>query len=244
MSLLKDQTAASIVSGILAIVLAALGWDSLNATQVAKRIQERRTLETLRKGSYVSRPTGPSYYSFVPDLALRRRYRRRRTRLLTRAQIARDLTPERYAEGCAFARQWIATVGAFAVDAGVHERVALRRFLRTHHLGLIREGMIALPFIVAMRAADELDGLERRRAAWGLALVELAAFYNSVARQQRQAVYFSTVDGPFGPVVRPPRWYRRPLLAFQDRLLVDLRLRRWRWWIAERRIERLASAMP
>lgn len=70
--------------------------------------------------------------------------------------------------------------------AAVDEQVPLRRFLRTHHLAIIREGMIVLPFVLLMAAREDLDAEEIDRAAWGLAFVELAAFHNSLARQQRR----------------------------------------------------------
>ncbi len=241
--MLENPTAASIVAAVLSILLAFLGLDAISAERVRNRIIERDSIQQLCRAYYEGRPTGDGYYSFVPELALRAKVRLRGRRLCSRAEIARGLPPDRYKEGCEAARSWIATVGAFAKSVGVDERVALRRFLRTHHLGVVREGMIAMPFVLAMWAADELDAEQRREAAWGLALVEVAALYNAIARPQRQAIYFFTSSGPFGPVLRRPSLFRLPLLATKDRLYRSIRLRRWRWKYADRRMRRWARRL-
>ncbi len=242
---MDGETAASVVGLVLALIAVLLAGvaEHMNAIQV-DRVEERETLDRLIASFYSHRPTGDPLYSFAPDLALRRRLRWRSRRLVERTVLAASLDSQRTDRGCELARSWVHSVGAMARAAAVDEQVPLRRFFRTHHLAVIREGMIVLPFLLLMAARDELGPEEIDRAAWGLAFVELAAFYNSLARQQRQAVYFRAQDVTMGPVLRAPRLWRRPLLNLLDRVLRDLRLRHWRRRVAGRRIARLGKRVP
>lgn len=240
--LLNSESAASIVCGVLSVSLAITAVGPLRATRAANRRHELERIEQLIQELYRYRPTQP-LYQFVRDLALDHRVRRRLQRIEQRTQLVRQLDSERYQEGCRLARQWIMTVGRFARVAAVDEQVPLRRFLQTYHLGVIREGMLALPFVVALVDEGSLEPEQTRDAAWGLALVQLATAYNSRARQQREAVYFLDGIGPVGPIVRPPRLWLRPFLTLLDRLSPDLRIAHWRFTVARSRITRVAGKM-
>jgi hypothetical protein len=239
---MDSLNAASVVGlalALVAIILAGVA-EHMNAIQVA-RVMERSALEKLIDEFYSLRPTGDQLYGFVPDLALRRRIRWRSRRLTERSVLAARLDPHRLALGCELARRWVDSVGAMAHAASIDEEVPLRRFLRTYHLAVIRDGLLVLPFLFLMAGRDELDAEQIDRAAWGLALVELAAFYNSLARQQRQAVYFHVQAVTMGPVLRAPRLWKRPVLSILDRLFAGLPLRHWRRLTAGRRLTRLGG---
>lgn len=239
---LTSTEIAAITAGLLSIVFAALTIVSqrIEALQVV-RLEERQTLDDLISTYYAQRPTGAGAYALAPALRIRRRIRLRNRRLLERSLIASSLEQEAIDLGCEYAFDWILTVGSTAREAALVEGVPLRRFLRTYHLGIIREGMIALPFVILMGSRGDLTDEQMDTAAWGLALVDHAAFYNSLARQQRQAVYFHSGGLAMGPVLRSPRAWRRPILGLLDRLMTDLRLPRWRKWSAERRVRLLVK---
>ena len=243
--LANNMQAATITSAALGVVsvvltLSGLRWD--------KNISSRQHEHTILSERYADfydhrpRPRDWNFYSLVPDLKLDRDLKRRHERLLTRSRRANDLDGYRYDRGCEFADKWVSSVGAMAHELSRTDRVPLRRFLQTYHLTLIREGSIALPFIVTMASNDKLGPTEMDRAACGVALMELAASYNSIARQQRSPVYFD-VKGlpPIGPVVRAP--HRRNHLArnAQDLLCRKLRLHEWRIRAARRRLDQLAA---
>ena len=101
--LLDDATAASIVAAVLAILLAVLGLDAIGAERLRNRIIERQSIERIRTAYYEMRPTGDAYYSFAPDLALRKKVLFRGRRICMRARLARALRADRYNEGCDYA---------------------------------------------------------------------------------------------------------------------------------------------
>lgn len=245
-ALLDSPAAASVVAGVLSVVLSLLGldgprWDA----RFAPRLDERERLQLLLRTHYLGRP-GKDLYGFVPDLALRRPMAGRARRLAERLRLAEALPPGRYEQGCSLARQWLATVGEFARAAAVEEELPLRQFLQTYHLGVLREGLVALPFVMSLHHRDALSDAERDQAAWGLALIEAAARYNSLAPHQRQAVYFldSAGLGPAGPIVRPPPRWLGPALTARNRLQPGLRLRQLRHRVlAERRLRRVPSRL-
>ena len=238
--LLNNATAAAVPAAALAVILALLSFDAARASRTTNRRRERATLDDLVARYYRNRPT-QHLYGFVGDLSLAEHSRRRR--LLRRACAACTLSDLRIAEGWCLGRQWVQTVGRFAHAAAVENQVPLRRFLQTYHLGVIREGALALPFVVAMAASGQLSQDELREAAWGIALVKSAAMYNARARQQREPVYFMTPEGPVGPVVQPPRAANRWLLNIADRSSPDIRLRRWRYRLARRQVIRIARQL-
>jgi hypothetical protein len=242
---LDSEAAATVVSAVLACTLAVLSLDAPRwDARFGPRLDERDRLQALLKAHYAARPRLP-LYAFVADLALQRKLRGRLQRLTERAAKAESLPEERYGEGCLLARQWIETVGEFARCAAVEEALPLRRFMQTYHLGVIREGWLALPFVVCLAANGQLDDAATERAIWGLALLDSAARYNGLAPHQRQAVYFLDVAGlgPVGPVVRTPARWKEPLLTLHNRLVPAMRLRRFHFYLASRRLQMAADRL-
>lgn len=240
-SLLESETAAAVATVILAVVLAALDldgprWDA----RFGRRQDERDQLVPLLAETYAQRRP-LALYEFVADLRLPEGSRAR-DRLVERVRRAEALPPDRYAEGCSAARRWLGTVGEFARRAATVEELPLRQFMQTYHLGVIREGELALPFVVSMHRRNMLTPAEVDQAAWGVALKEAAVRYNSLVRHQREAVYFRARAGlgPVGPIVWPPAHWSGPLLTVWNSMQPQLRLRSLRHHRAARR--RLRSA--
>jgi hypothetical protein len=242
---LRDEGTAGAVAGVLGVISAALAMDGPRwDRKFSARLEEHKTLEKLTKSHYSRRP-GPDIYGFVQDLALGVAVRRRNERLLARSRKAAGLAADKRAKGRQLAVAWIESVGSFARLASEVEMLALRRFLQTYHLSIIREGSLVLPFVVDLLACDLLSDEEADDAMWGWALVELAAFYNSVARQQRQPVYFLAIhhERPVGPVVQAPGTWRRAVYGVVDRLSPRMKLRRWRMLSARYRLSYLSNQL-
>lgn len=240
----NNAVLASFVAAVLSLVSAFLGLDALRwEGRIRVRHREHEVRARLVSEHYDQRPRGTELYAFAPLLALRRPMRRRFHRLAARSRIAGGLPVVQYEQGCELALRWVSTVGVMAKLACYREQVPLRRFLQTYHLGVIREGSLALPFVVCLARTGRLtpEGLDH--AAAGVALMELAARYNSLARQQRQPVYFlsKTDAAPLGPVVRAPRRLRLLWLTPLDLVSKSLRLRPYRIALARRLVSRLAA---
>jgi hypothetical protein len=243
--LANNVPAASITSAVLGMVGAVLTLSGLRWDKNISSRQHEHTILTERLAEFYDRRPRPhdwDFYSLVPDLKLDRNLKERSERLLARSGRARDLDGSRYDRGCEFAGKWVASVGSMAHELSRTDHVSLRAFLQTYHLTLIREGSIALPFNVCMASDGRLGSTEMDHAACGVALMELAASYNSIARQQRSPVYFD-IKGlpPVGPVVREPRRRDQLVRNVQDLLCRKLRLREWRVRAARRRLDRLAA---
>ena len=191
--------------------------------RINQRAREYDDLATMRDSSYNQRPTDP-LYAIAPYLALGRSVWMRRNRLAARARQAADLPSETGELGIRLAREWLCSVGYFSRSAGLERQIALRRFLQTNHLNIIREGSICLPFIIVAMTNGQLNREEEELAEWGVALLDLAAFYNSLARQQRQAIYMDVpgIDIPVGPIVNGPRRITLIYYTALDHLMKNL----------------------
>ena len=221
---------ASAVTAILSALLSMLALDSPRwERRFTTCLREHNIRADLTRRYYDQRPR--QLYALVPHLALRAPIGRRTDRFRLRARRAAGLPEPLRRDSALAARQWINTVGAFASEAA-KSRVDLRPFLATYHLGVIREGVIAVPLAMCMAAEQRLEAEERDRLSWGLALVELAVAYNSHARQQREAVYFAAAEHgpPIGPVLRPPGAWRRAFYDVAEIFGPALRLPRWGRW--------------
>lgn len=238
---------AAVVAGILTVILSGLALDGPHwERRVAASVKDHEIRSDLTRRFYDNRPR--QLYIFVPYLALRVPIRRRSDRFRLRPERAASLPEELKAESVAAAHQWLSTVGAFAEEAA-QSRVDLRPFLATYHLGVIREGVIAVPIAMNMMAQRELTADEIDRLGWGLALVELAVVYNSHARQQRAPIYFLARghEPPIGPVLRAPaNWKRKAydVLEFFDSPLRLPRWGRWRWGLWLRTVDVGAPTPP
>lgn len=217
--------AAATVAGAIAAIflLDRPRWDAKSST----RAREREALEPHIQNLYRSRPHAPQLYAYIPKLALRRNVPTRSVRLAMRASRFLSLSQADVAEGIVLAEVWANHVGEFAFQMQ-EEPYELRRFYQTNHLAVIRDGVVAMTILLAMSRTGRLPPGLRERALWGIALVEGAARYNSLAPQQRQAVFVS-VDGfphPFGPLVQAPPVRKRYRLWVQNLLGGGLFLRR------------------
>ena len=242
-ALVHNEAAASIVGTLLAVTLAVLALDGPRwDRKIRSRLAEREVCDRLDTEFYGHRP-GPALYEFVPALALGEDLSSRRERMAARAVSVAVLSHEQRDVGVEMALQWIATVGAFARSAAEEESISLRRFLQTHHLGIVREGSVMLPFIVYLLSRDALNEDQVYDASWGLALVELAGVYNWLARQQRQPIYFRARGDcpPYGPLSRRPPFLKFVYLRIRDRTPHALRLPAWRRRFAERSLRQWSS---
>ena len=240
---LDDASAAAITAAILTVAITLLSMDGPR--------WERRYRASARAHDQCARLVDLHYrnrpkklYQFVQELALRAPVAGRRDRYRLRARLALQIPSARLKEANRAARDWIASVGAFAEEART-QRVELRSFLGTYHLGVIREGVIAVPIALSLMSRGELKDEEVDQLAWGLALIELASRYNAVARQQRQPIYFLAVDHhpPIGPVLNAPSAGSALLRDLHEVLGLPLRLSalgRWRW---RRWLERIAATI-
>jgi hypothetical protein len=209
-----------------------------------RRFREHKIRSDLIDRYYQRRPTR-ELYALVPHLALRAPIKRRNDRFRLRAQRATELKQPLRDKAEDAAVRWIDTVGALAEEAA-KSRVDLRPFLGTYHLGVIREGVIAVPIALSMMTRRRIAGKELDRLAWGLALVELAVVYNSHARQQRENIFFTAAghEPPIGPVLRAPAGWRSKFYDLIEFFAPPLRLPRWGRWRWEqwlRGIDRQAS---
>jgi len=235
-----DPTLAGVAAAAVAIPLALVSIESLRWTRrAAERERERTSVGRLYSELYKNRPTA-DLYPFASPLALRRRIRSRRSRFAERALLARELPPSDYASGERLSREWLGTVGKFAKQAAF-ERVPLRRFMQTYHLGVIREGLLVSPLLISEFARGHLDEEDESLAFWGMALVELAARYNSLAPQQRQAVFAENAGITYGPLLLHPSRLAVPYWTAKDRISPRLVLRR-RNLRSARRLYRAAAA--
>ena len=231
MSLLNDVPFLGWLSSALSVPLAVIMTleDARWGRGLARRRVERSLRLELVASCYQLRPV-VELYALVPKLALQRRVKGRRQRYELRATVVQGLPPEARAHASSLGRRWLDTVGRLAAEAA-RGRLPLRPFFATYHLGVIREGAVAVPICLSLLASGELGAEERENLFWGMAMMDLAARYNSVARQQRAAVYFRAIghQPPVGPVRRAPRriWY--PLLDLVDMLSPRFRLRSHRY---------------
>lgn len=220
-----DPTVSGVAAAAVGIPLALISIESLRWTRRAAELErERASVQRLYSERYKARPTS-DVYPFASPFALRRRVRTRRSRFAQRAQLARGLPTSEYDRGERLAREWLATVGQFAKSAAI-ERVPLRRFMQTYHLGVIREGLLVSPILINEFASERLDEQDQLLAFWGMALVELAARYNSLAPQQRQAVFADSEGITYGPLLRYPSRWAVPYWAVRNRFSPRLVLRR------------------
>jgi hypothetical protein len=193
-------------------------------------VKEHELRVELYSRLYKERPH-QALYRLVPYLALRVPVAKRKDRYRLRAEKVARLPEQLRLEAESAARQWIATVGALAEEAARY-RVNLRPFLATYHLSVIRDGVIAVPIGLNILAKRGLSRDDMHRLAWGLALVQPAVQYNSLARQQRQPIYFTGAghQPAIGPILREPNRWRARVLNPIDRLGLAMRLPRWGRW--------------
>jgi len=152
---------------------------------------------------------------------------------------------------------WISSVGAFAREAS-KSRVALRTYLQTNHLAIIREGMILEPVLVWHWAQGSYKEEEKRTIAWGIALFLLAINYHIYSPVQRAVVYidFENSDEKRDKVRVPvldsgaPKWMRRQPKGMQQWLLCCIdscrpwyRLRKRHFNRAWQELEEIASTV-
>lgn len=227
-----DVGQASLATGLLTVILTLFSLDEQHwKRKFAKSIDEHKIRSDLIQRYYQNRPR--RLYALVPHLALRAPIKRRSDRFRLRAQRAANLAQPLRNTAETAARQWVNTVGALAAEAA-KSRVDLRPFLGTYHLGVIREGVIAVPIALSMMTERGLTAEELDRLSWGLALVELAVVYNSRARQQRESIYFTATghEPPIGPVLRAPTGWKTKVYDLIEFFAPPLRLPRWgrkRW---------------
>ena len=243
-SLLTDPNAVAIASGLIGLGLIFIGNDKVRwDIRIPIRWSEYQQLKELEGQHYKHRP-GKDSYALVSRLALPYLYRFRRRRLLERALLAQEAGDHADNEGCYFARAWLQSVGQFSVQAAVHHELPLRPFLQTHHLGVIREGLTVLPFVMNLYAHGELTSEEKRQAEWGLAFVELAAYYNALAPWQRDPVFIRVEGvGHFGPILLPPGTWRVPILNWLNAVQRDMKLPAWRRVGARGRLRRVSRQL-
>lgn len=231
-ALLHNETALAIVAAVLALCATVLGLDGPHwERKFAAAFEDGQIRRNAEAEFYEKRPAA-GLYGLVPLLALREPVRGRRARYVARAGRFESLPRPEKTHAVKFARAWLKSVGAFAEDVGDRHRVALRPFLATNHLAVIRQGVVIVPIAVSLLADGVLTEDEEVRLAWGLALMELAVRYNSITRQQREAVYFAAQghEPAIGPVLRSPSSLRRPLYNVLDRASRRYRLRRLRFF--------------
>jgi len=237
-----NQSLGTLVAVISAVPLAfgfAIGvkWRAMNARGI--RVRTRRVC--LTEEFYKHRSSRGQLYEYryrlklAPGLAVSSAVERSAHRA-----VLVDSMPERdRLEALARADQWAWSAGKFAESASGLRPMPLRGFLGTYHLGLVREGFLAEPFLVWSIATGKA-GLDRpgdEVRIWALALRDRAARYNAVTRHQRKPVYFAGDDASAVGIVlpAPPRW-RRPDLSFVDCCSPSFRLFAWRFWIARHRL--------
>lgn len=242
-ALLEDASLAGFVSAVLSILIVIVS--QLDEYRWGRQWDRKRTQRDRRRALvvayYARRPTRP-IYDLVPHMALARPISDRRKRFASRARTL-DAADERMADQAdRIARQWLGSVGEFARRSS-EERLPLRVFLATYHLGVMREGAVAVPIAARLLAAGQLSHHESEQLFWGMALLDLAGDYNSIARQQRQAVYYEEVGHhpPIGPVRVPPSRLELPLLNLRDVISTRFVLRRWRYWVSKRWLNELAA---
>lgn len=232
--ILNEVDYAAVATGCITVVLTLLSLDAPHwERKMAARARDHEIRVTLIDRFYTNRPL--KLYELVPHLALGTPIKHRPDRYRMRADKAAELPEPLRTEAPGLARKWLETIGAFAEEAA-RSKIDLRPFLGTYHLGVVREGVIAVPIAISMMARKELSREEIYRLSYGLALVELAADYNSRARQQRESIYFAAKgqdEPPIGPVLRAPgKWSRRRydiLERFDRPLRIRGRWRRERW---------------
>lgn len=227
-TVLHNESALAIVAAALGLLATLLGldgphWERKFAAAYDDSLLRRDAEERL----YKSRPS-EELYRLVPRLALRQSIQERSARYVARAERFDVLDEALKREAVRLTRSWIASVGAFAEEMGTVRRVALRPFLATNHLAVIRQGVVAVPMAMSLMADDLLTEDEEVRLAWGVALMELAVRYNSVTRQQREPVYFAAQghEPAIGPVLRSPGSVRRRYLDIVDTVPLNYVLRR------------------
>jgi hypothetical protein len=171
-------------------------------------------------------------YAQAGQLALRREVPDRAARLASRAKRIESSKDALMDELCT---KWIRQVGFFA-QAARRERLHLRSFLQTYHLSVIREGVTVAPMLLRRLAAGEISDEDRKAAYWGIALLDLAAWYNRMASVQREPVYIMSRPLPIGPVLRggPHTGWKRLRNDFADMVSTRMPLRLYRYWRAKR----------
>jgi hypothetical protein len=252
--ILHSIDAAAIGTGVLGVIVAALGLEPLRwPAGLERREHFYRTMAALVDRHYsASRQGWLALYRFTDALTLPTSAGGRGSRrLAARVVLVDQLSPALRAEGCELARLWARAMGEFARSATLTERrLPLRPFLQTYHLSVIREGALAEPFLVwSLLTGDpgldmELDG----DVPAALALRDAATAYNSVAAQQREPVTFkpSGSGQSVGVIQHAPRGWTVPIRNAQDRLSPTFRIRPWTYhtYVARRRVRRaMATAI-
>ena len=234
---------ANIISSLLAISTGMLGFIIFRSDYLGSRRQYQKEQRVrLDIDLYKKRPT-KDFYNLVPFTALTSSVDRSQRDFL-RAIIVLELKTSRretYDEGIRLTKQWLDTVGELAVLFN-KMRLPLRPFLQTYHLGIIREGSLAHPFLINLIAEENMNALQLKQARAGAALVKLARTYNSLARQQRDDVFFpsSEYGSKFGPIQYSPNGPMKIVLGLFDRILRSLRLKRWRIRLEGKRLSKSA----
>ena len=246
-ALIDNADAAGAVSALAALGLA---WVSVPSTVWKRRYERNKsnfnTLERLEGETYKNRATD-SMYTLASALKLPVDSPiGRGDRLLVRTLAIDLLSDEQQRVGEEVSDRWIESVGRFARSASRQRHLPLRSFLQTNHLGVIRDAALVEPFVIRRLASSDIHIRSEKGelAIWGLALADLARFYNSLARQQREAISFERKPPEFqenGIVLYPPGRMVRPPLSVLDMILRSLRLRLWRYLSAKRRTKRIAN---
>jgi hypothetical protein len=253
-ALLNDAAAAGVVTGVLGLVgivmwLPALWWEATFSRRLRAHEVLKELCSTYYDGCYDQRfGTEPKHsdsvrelYDFDRLLALDAGVAsmRRNIRLAARVAQVDVMSDAERGMGYELAQRWVDLTGRFARASGPEHgwrSLPLRGFLQTYHLQVIREGALVEPFLVHRVVATGRPCLDD--AVWGLALMDLARRYNSVARQQREAVLFEVGDvRDARRVVRPPpRRWQCLVLTLVDHVSPGFRLYPWRHKIADRRV--------
>jgi hypothetical protein len=187
-----------------------LAWLDLNEN-------EKNQLFTLYYNSWKTGGYNARAYLLAPQLALNDNEAdvNRVVRVARRAVKIDQLRETEQGEWDALAVQWLSSVGAFAREAH-SSRVALRAYLQTNHLAIIREGVIIEPALVRQLATNSLGESQRRDATWGIALFLLCVKYHRYSPVQRDAVYIERANSSggknlYGPILSSgvPKWMGR-----------------------------------
>ncbi len=208
--LLTNQVAGGAVAMVLGVVLALITRSSGWHAQFQRSAWSHGVVGDLVAAGYADRNGHGLLYDFVEDLRLgsdaeEGSARKDAQRTVDRVELVSAMSPSRRAEALGCANHWAVSVGGFARSAA-SEKVPLRAFLQTYHLGVIREAALAEPLLIWERSSSPVPHTEAsdEEWLWALSLRDLAVEYNWTAPWQRRAVSFT--GDPTREVLRAPGW--------------------------------------